>query len=440
MAPLGGDNGDRGDRRERRRRKHKEIWLAPKRRQQMKAATMAGSAMSDPKAWQTFLIGKYWNEELERSAKRSRKKTAVITPFDLFEYNVMTFSLKSAAQIFQRFMDIVLRGLDFFFCCIDDVLIASANELEHKEHLKQVFNRLKQYGISINLSKCVFGTPSVRYLGYRSNSRGASPIPEKVENIINYLKPWKTDTSESASGAVLQQKLTGIWEPLGKNLLHRNSDTTDHKPLTYAFQQKSDKASPRQLQLDYIGQFTTDITHIPGSANEVVDALSRLDVISLPVVVSTQQLAEHQKTDTELTQLLQGNTSLELKKLRLDDTVETVYCDISGERFKHVHIDIVGPLLPIDGYRYCLTIIDRSSRWPEAVPIKNMAASTVAKAFCDAWINKFGAPATVATDKGSQFEETVFRELTNLIGCKHIHTKRHTTQPQIAWWKDGTVL
>lgn len=38
---------------------------------------------------------------------------------------------------------------------------------------------------------------------------------------------------------------------------------TDHKPLTYAFAQKSDKASPRQLhQLNLIGQFTTKISYI----------------------------------------------------------------------------------------------------------------------------------------------------------------------------------
>jgi hypothetical protein len=40
---------------------------------------------------------------------------------------------------------------------------------------------------------------------------------------------------------------------------------TDHKPLTYAFDQKLDKCSPRQFRyLDYIGQFTTDIRYIKG--------------------------------------------------------------------------------------------------------------------------------------------------------------------------------
>ena len=70
-------------------------------------------------------------------APEDRQKTAVITPFGLFEYNVMSFGLKNTAQTFQRFMDVVLRGLDFAFCYINDLLITSANEYEHNHHLKQ---------------------------------------------------------------------------------------------------------------------------------------------------------------------------------------------------------------------------------------------------------------------------------------------------------------
>ena len=111
-----------------------------------------------------------------------------------------------------------------------------------------------------------------------------------------------------------------------KHLLEGRDFTilTDHKPLTFAFVQKSEKHSPRQTrQLDYIGQFTTDIIHIPGESNEVADALSRLDVISMPVVVSTTELAEQQSQDPELPQVLQSAV-LQLKRLRVDDTENSV--------------------------------------------------------------------------------------------------------------------
>ena len=52
-------------------------------------------------------------------------KTAIITPFGLFEFLRMPFGLKNAAQAFQRLMDTVCQGLEFAFVYIDDILVAS---------------------------------------------------------------------------------------------------------------------------------------------------------------------------------------------------------------------------------------------------------------------------------------------------------------------------
>ncbi|GFV87363.1 hypothetical protein TNCV_4033351 [Trichonephila clavipes] len=76
---------------------------------------------------------------------------------------------------------------------------------------------------------------------------------------------------------------------------------TDHKPLTYAFRQKSDKCSPRQMrQLDFISQFTTNIVHIPGSDNIAADVLSRVSAIPFPSQSDYDCIAETQQTDQEL--------------------------------------------------------------------------------------------------------------------------------------------
>ena len=62
-------------------------------------------------------------------------KTAVTTPFGLWEFTKMPFGLRNAGQTFQRFLDQVLRDLDFAYAYIDDILIASTTEEEHLEHV-----------------------------------------------------------------------------------------------------------------------------------------------------------------------------------------------------------------------------------------------------------------------------------------------------------------
>lgn len=101
----------------------------------------------------------------------------------------MSFGLRNAAQTFQRFMDEVLRGLDFVYVYLDDILIASESESSHLEHLKIVFDRLEAYGIVTNPAKCIFGESEVPFLGYLVTADGISPRPEKAEEISTFKQP-----------------------------------------------------------------------------------------------------------------------------------------------------------------------------------------------------------------------------------------------------------
>jgi cleavage and polyadenylation specificity factor subunit 1 len=104
---------------------------------------------------------------------------------------------------------------------------------------------------------------------------------------------------------------------------------TDHKPITFAFQQKRDQCSPRQFNhLDYISQFTTDMRHISGQDNVVADALSRIESVSAPV--THDALAAYQADDNELQTLLVANTALRLEKLLIPGTTVELYCDTSA--------------------------------------------------------------------------------------------------------------
>lgn len=538
-------------------------------------------------------------------AEEDIAKTAVITPFGLFEFKRMPFGLCNAAQTFQRFIHEITRGLSFCFAYLDDILIASTSAEEHIQHLSVLFQRLKDYGVVLNPDKCVFGVKELKFLGYLVNKKGIAPLPDRVNDINKFANPDTTtklrrflgtvnfyrrfvkgaaeiqkplnkylqgetkkdahieldedaleaiknlktalltaallahpkkdaqislmvDASNTAVGATLQQLVYGEWQPLAffssqltpaqtnwsaydrellaaylavkkfRYLLEGRTFTlyTDHKPLMYAFRQKPDKASPRQFRhLYFIGQYTTDIRHISGTDNVPADAFSRVEVVH---AIDYKALADEQTNDEDLRKAKDANT-LDIRKSNIPGVEDSIYCDFStgkarvfvpkvcrnsviqaqhqlshpgvratsklvkrsfvwpnmdsdvkdfvraccqcqrnkiqrhtktprgrfelpSQRFEHIHVDIVGPLPPSRGYTYCLTVIDRFTRWPEVIPMMDQTAESVAQALIDGWISRFGVPKIITTDQGRQFESHVFSGLNKTLGSVRIRT------------------
>ncbi|CAH2101294.1 unnamed protein product [Euphydryas editha] len=117
------------------------------------------------------------------------EKTAITTPFGLFEFPFMTFGLRNAAQTFQRFMDEALIGMPFVYAYVDDILVFSPDENQHAQHLKQLFERLAEYGVLINTGKCEFGKTVVTFLGHEVSANGIKPLQDKVRAIQEYPVP-----------------------------------------------------------------------------------------------------------------------------------------------------------------------------------------------------------------------------------------------------------
>ncbi|CAH8514081.1 unnamed protein product [Dicrocoelium dendriticum] len=116
-------------------------------------------------------------------------KTAVITPFGLFEYLRMPFGLSNAAQTFQRFIHEVTRGLEGVYPYLDDILIASSSNDEHLHHLDALFQRLTQHGVTVNPDKCELGQSSIDFLGHRISASGIEALPDKIQALKDYPAP-----------------------------------------------------------------------------------------------------------------------------------------------------------------------------------------------------------------------------------------------------------
>jgi len=116
-------------------------------------------------------------------------KTAICTPFGLFEFTRMTFGLCNAAQTFQRFINWVLQDFSFCFTYLDDILIVSKSEEDHLKHLELVFQKFQEHGLIINTDKCVFAKSNLNFLGHLISPDGIKPSSDKVELIQNFQRP-----------------------------------------------------------------------------------------------------------------------------------------------------------------------------------------------------------------------------------------------------------
>lgn len=102
-----------------------------------------------------------------------------------------------------------------------------------------------------------------------------------------------------------------------------------------------------------------------------------------------------------------------------------------GVPFERITIDVAEQ--PDDGKRYVLVAIDYFSKWPEAYPLPNQEATTVAEVLVNNWICRYGVPIELHSDQGRNFESEVFRNVCELLGTRK--TRTTPSHPQ----SDGMV-
>ena len=122
--------------------------------------------------------------------------------FGLFQFRRMPFRLSGAPSSFQRLMNTICGDLSSVTTYLDDLLVHSKNIHEHVEHLRILFQRMHNAGLTFRGSKCQIGLPSVTYLGHIFSATGISPDPEKVSTVYNWPAPAEVGTLRSFLGLV----------------------------------------------------------------------------------------------------------------------------------------------------------------------------------------------------------------------------------------------
>lgn len=530
------------------------------------------------------------------------QKTSIITPFGSYVFSYTTFGLRNAGATFQRMMDKIFGSLPYCAYYVDDILIFSKNEVEHREHLCEVLQLIRDNGIILRRDKCLFGTPKVEFLGHEISQSGVRPLPTKVQaakdfstpltitglqqfiGMVNYyhrflpsiahiMTPlynalkghpkrlvWTpdhqyafnatkevlasatmlafqrpgaplflvTDASQFAVGAVVEQVVNGVHQPLGffsrklrpaeikystfdrellavylavrhfRHLLEGTPFTirTDHRPLVQAFSKAGDAWSARQQRhLSTIAEFGCTMEFVPGTNNPVADALSRTEINQVQLGIDYGAMAIAQQEDPEVQAYRTAITGLRLEDVPLDDKGLTLLCDKSTgrtrplvpkklrrlvfdiihglshpsgrstaklmsqkfvwyginrdartwsrccipcqtskvnrhiesgigkfpqprRRFGHLHVDIVGPLPPSAGAQYLFTSTERSTRWPEAIPMAEATAQACAEALLHGWVSRFGVPDDMTSDRGPAFISHLWTALGQLVGTQ----------------------
>jgi hypothetical protein len=109
-------------------------------------------------------------------APDSIARTAMSTPWGLYEYLRMPFGLRNAPPTFQRFMNQVIRGLPNMFVYVDDIVLFDDTYDTHKQALHTLFGRLREYGLVVNKEKSQFFAQSIDYLGFEITPEGYKPL------------------------------------------------------------------------------------------------------------------------------------------------------------------------------------------------------------------------------------------------------------------------
>ena len=132
-----------------------------------------------------------------------KEKTAFITPFGLYQFNVLPMGLKNSPPTFQRVMADTLKCCrNFSLVYLDDIIVFSKSLDEHLYHLERVFKALQSKNFTLNPPKCVIAANQIDYLGHTISQKSITPMKEKIQAILAIQEPRSLAQANKFIGAL----------------------------------------------------------------------------------------------------------------------------------------------------------------------------------------------------------------------------------------------
>jgi len=235
---------------------------------------------------------------------------------------------------------------------------------------------------------------------------------------------------------------------------------TDHKPLTWVFNVKDPSSRLLRWRLK-LEEYDYQIIYKPGTKNTNADALSRINTAEVRADEKTSSVP----TEAEKRKILQefheqpigghlgmNRTFERLKQyiswpgMKREIEVYVKQCEVCQKNkitqnktklplqitdtpdvvWEKCSMDIVGPLTPtLQDNKYLLTFQDELSKFTIAIPLRQQDAMTIARAFVEEIVLKFGIPQVLLTDQGSNFLSELFSNVCKLLRVKRVKTSAY---------------
>ena len=389
----------------------------------------------------------YYHISLKESAKP--KSAFVLSSLGKYQFNRVPFGLVQAPAYFQKLINDVLKGCNFAMGYLYNIIIYSRSE---KEHLEEIFTRLKAAGLKLKLEKCCFFKNHIQYLGHLISADGIQPLPEKLESIAKMPAPRNPKEVKQFLRLVgyyrkfiprfadISRVLTHLtkkdmefkWTPECENCFQILKEFLQQAPiLQYPDPQKtgSSMVHPYYIEEELLMCY-------------VDDNKQRFEVIVVPRDLSKVVLKlAHDDLDhngsARTYMIIRRNYYW--KGLRPDVVHYVKRCTMCrkynsaspkynkgtfqapGAPMDFISMDLIGEFHPpsTHGNKYALTVICMLLGWTWCILIPDKTAPVVIQAYLKHVHHVFGPSRKILSDNGTEFSNKLFETVARELGVEH---------------------